>query len=254
MLSKNQIKYINSLKINKFRNEHRQFIAEGNKLVKEMIQCRMQVAELFATETWVNENKDLEEAYRIQHVTEDELKKISNLNTSGSVLALIDIPSYSLPEEISDLLIIILDGVSDPGNFGTIIRTCDWFGIDNIYCSESTVDVYNPKVVQSTMGSIARVRVHYSGMESFLKNLPSVYNIYGTFMDGENIFKSSFPGPTVIVFGNESKGISAELIPYIARKLCIPYTGITDNRPESLNVAVSHAIITAEYFRRKATT
>ncbi len=252
MLSKNKIKYINSLKITKFRHENKQFVAEGSKLVKDLIQEHFDITELYATAKWSEENSELTENLQIYLVTDAELKRISNLTEPNGVLALANIPSMPPGHEmLPDDLLIVLDGISDPGNMGTIIRTADWFGIKDIICSEDTVDVFNPKVVQATMGSIARVKVHYDDLESFMKSVPPDIEICGTFMDGENLYETVFSPKTILVFGSEAKGISKELLPLITKKLTVPASGNRTHRPESLNVAVSHAIITAEYMRRQ---
>jgi len=252
MLSKNKIKYINSLKISKFRKESNQFIAEGSKLVSDLIKGKFKVAELFGTQKWLEENSYLVCNIQTYAVTDSELRRISNLAEPNVVVAIADIPYFTLDEEtIFNRLLIVLDGISDPGNMGTIIRTADWFGIEDIICSEDSVDVFNPKVVQATMGSIARVRIHYTDLESFLKNAPPETDIYGTFMDGESVFETGFSSKSVMVFGSEARGISKKLLPFITKKIAIPASGKEGSKPESLNVAVSHAIITAEFIRNQ---
>jgi len=251
MLSKNKIKYINSLKISKFRQENKQFVAEGSKLVNDLIKGNFKVSELFGTQKWLEENTGLTVNIQTYTVTDAELNRISNLNEPNSVIAIADIPYYEVDfETISNNLLIVLDGISDPGNMGTLIRTSDWFGIENIICSENTVDVYNPKVVQASMGSIARVKTHYTNLVHFLGKIPKEIEVCGTFMDGENIYDTVLSSKALLVFGSEARGISKELLPFITKKLSIPVSGKKVIKPESLNVAVSHAIITAEYIRQ----
>lgn len=238
MLSKNQIKLITSLKQKKFRQQHGFFVAEGIKTINELLQSPLKLHELFTTESF-NIN-----AAKVTIISEKELKRISFLKTPNTALAVFEIPQ---PKPIkSDGLIVALDAVSDPGNLGTIIRLCDWFGIKDLVCSTDTVDCFNPKVVQATMGSITRVNINYVDLEGFLKS----YNgpVFGAFMDGENVYSAQLPKNGVLVMGNEANGISKDVESFVTEKVAIPRFG--DLRAtESLNVATATAILLSEFRR-----
>lgn len=241
MVSKNQIKWITSLQLKKYRLEHQLFIAEGVKVIQELLQSNFVLEDLFATEEVFNsfsvKNKTV--------VTEVEMKKITALSSPSSCLAI-----FQIPKEIkisNKGLIVALEDIRDPGNLGTIIRLCDWFGIEQIVCSKETVDVFNPKVVQATMGSIARVNIQYLDIKEFISN--SDLPIFGTFMDGQNIYSEDLPADGIIVFGNEAKGISAEIEKLVTNRIAIPRFGKLQ-KTESLNVATATAIILSEFCRR----
>jgi len=186
--------------------------------------------------------------YLPQQIKDEELKKISNLVTPNEVLAIIGYPDPAVPSpEKYGKIILLLDRIQDPGNLGTIIRTADWFGIGHIFCSPDTVDVYNPKVVQATMGSICRVEVHYTDLREFLVSLDASWKKYGTVSDGENIYKADLEFPAAIVIGNESKGISETYFPLLTHRLGIPSRS---NGAESLNASVAAGIICSEFCRR----
>ena len=240
MVSKNQIKLITSLQQKKFRQLHKLFIAEGVKVIQELLDSNFVLEHLYVTESIFeslnNESKTL--------ITESELKKISCLSTPNNCLALFAIPETERP--ISSGLIVALDAVRDPGNLGTIIRLCDWFGVDQLWCNEQTVDLYNPKVVQATMGSLARVKVHYLDLEKEIQkaNLP----VFGTFMDGENIYQSNLPSEGILILGNEANGISTGIEKLVTSRLAIPRFGNLQ-KTESLNVATATAIFLSEFKR-----
>jgi TrmH family RNA methyltransferase len=240
MVSKNQIKLITSLQQKKYRLEHQLFIAEGVKVIQELLQSTMELEHLFATnETFSSFNVGSK-----SEISAQDMKKISVLSSPSSCLAVFKIPKLQKPETSG--LIVALDAVRDPGNLGTIIRLCDWFGITQIVCSPETVEVYNPKVVQATMGSIARVNVNYLDLNAFLNN--SSLPVFGTFMDGKNIYKEKLPTAGIIVFGNEANGISREIEQNIKNKIAIPQFG-AQQETESLNVATATAIILSEFRR-----
>src|SRR6478752_1386513 len=203
MLSKNQIKLISSLQQKKYRFANQLFFAEGVKVIQELVKSNFELEHLYTTKD------DFTEVASHQRtiITENELNKISALSTPNTCLAVFKIPSES--NIIESGLVLALDSIRDPGNLGTILRLCDWFGIQQLVCSKETVDIYNPKVVQATMGSIARVNVNYVDLESFISqtSLP----VFGTFMDGNNIYKTDLPQEGVIIMGNEANGISPEL-------------------------------------------
>ena len=240
MVSKNQIKLINSLQQKKYRIEHELFIAEGVKVIQELLQSNSKLEHLFAT----NESFSSFEVQSKTEISFQEMKKISVLSTPSSCLALFKTSKQTNLESAG--LIVALDAVRDPGNLGTIVRLCDWFGITQLVCSNETVDLYNPKVVQATMGSIARVNVNYLDLNRFIKE--SELPVFGTFMDGKNIYKETLPKEGIIVFGNEANGISSEIEKTIKNKLAIPQFG-TVQETESLNVATATAIVLSEFRR-----
>ena len=240
MVSKNQIKLITSLQQKKFRQLHKLFIAEGVKVIQELLDSNFVLEHLYVTESIFeslnNEFKTI--------ITESELKKISCLSTPNNCLALFAIPEMEKPTASG--LIVALDAVRDPGNLGTIIRLCDWFGVEQLWCNEQTVDLYNPKVVQATMGSLTRVKVHYLDLEKEIQkaNLP----VFGTFMDGENIYQSNLPSEGILILGNEANGISGAIEKLVTSRLAIPRFGNLQ-KTESLNVATATAIFLSEFKR-----
>ena len=240
MVSKNQIKLITSLQQKKFRQLHKLFIAEGVKVIQELLDSNFVLEHLYVTESIF---ESLNNEFKTV-ITESELKKISCLSTPNNCLALFAIPETERP--ISSGLIVALDAVRDPGNLGTIIRLCDWFGVDQLWCNEQTVDLYNPKVVQATMGSLARVKVHYLDLEKEIQkaNLP----VFGTFMDGENIYQSNLPSEGILILGNEANGISTGIEKLVTSRLAIPRFGNLQ-KTESLNVATATAIFLSEFKR-----
>ena len=244
MISKNKIKYIQSLELKKNRNKENVFVAEGPKLVEALLQVSTPCF-IAATADWIEVNNHFKVLEMVE-VTEEELKKISFLQHPQQVLGIFkQKPQPKL--HLENRLSIALDDIQDPGNLGTIIRIADWFGIRTILCSENTVDVYNPKVIQATMGSIANVNVAYVNLEEVIKALPKTFPIYGTLLDGENIYQQTLERKGLIVMGNEGKGISSNIKKYITHKLLIP--GDTQKTAESLNVAIATAITCAEFQR-----
>lgn len=240
MVSKNQIKLITSLNQKKFRNQHQLFIAEGKKVIEEFLSANYNLHSLYTTQDKlfpIDESK-------ITLISESELQKISVLKTPNLALALFEIPENKVLK--AEGLVVCLDAIRDPGNLGTIIRLCDWFGVKQLICSETTVDVYNPKVIQATMGSISRVEVVYCDLNSYLKDATTP--IFGTFMDGKSIYKTDFPKEGIIVMGNEANGISPEIEKIITDKITIPRFG-TLQKTESLNVATATSIVLSEWFR-----
>lgn len=238
MLSKSQIKLITSLKQKKYRQQHGFFVAEGIKTIKELMQSHLVLHVLYTTEPF---NIDAKNEVLI---SETDLKRISFLTTPNTALAIFEIPQ---PQPIEKKgLIVALDAVRDPGNLGTIIRLCDWFGVKNLVCSNETVDCFNPKVVQATMGSITRVAINYIDLADFLKstNLP----IFGAFMEGENVYTKQLPENGILVMGNEANGVSKEVEAMITDKIAIPRFGDLQ-ATESLNVATATAILLSEFRR-----
>lgn len=248
MLSKNKIKYIRSLEQKKYRKEEKAFLAEGHKLVDDLsghFECRL----LAATSTWLESHPDIK-ADEIVEVSEEELKKASLLKTPQDVLAVFRIPETDPgTRDIAGSLCLALDDVQDPGNLGTILRTADWFGIRHVFCSIGTADAYNPKTVQATMGALARVRIHYCDLKDLIGTLPDM-PVYGTFLDGKNIYGQELTPHGLIVMGNEGKGISQEMEKLVNRRLLIPNYPQGEETSESLNVATATAIVCAEFRRR----
>lgn len=238
MLTKSQIKLITSLKQKKYRQQEGLFVAEGLKTIKELLHSSLKLHHIFTTTSFNMEVK--EETI----ISEKELKKISFLTTPNKALAVFKIPETSPVH--SNNLIVALDDVRDPGNLGTIIRLCDWFGIADLVCSTATVDCYNSKVIQATMGSITRVNVSYLNLENFLKE--SKTEVFGAFMDGENVYKSELPTQGVLVLGNEANGISPAVETLVTKRISIPRFGQLQ-ATESLNVATATAILLSEFKR-----
>lgn len=248
-LSKNRIKYIRSLELKKNRKADKVFLAEGPKLVGDLLghfNCRF----LIATTEWLSMH-EYSSVKDITEVSEEELARASLLKTPQQVLAV-----FEQPEEAMDISVIgrslclALDDVQDPGNLGTIIRLADWFGIEHIFCSPNTVDVYNPKTVQATMGGIARVKLHYTSLPELIGSLKDI-PVYGTFLDGENMYAQPLSTYGLIVMGNEGNGIGNEVEQLINRRLYIPNYPSERETSESLNVAIATAVVCAE-FRRQA--
>jgi len=238
MLGKAKAKYIQSLGQKKHRDEYAVFIAEGPKLVSELLQQPNVVMEqVFAVEEWANKNRNLLGDGNVTEITEKELERISQLTTPNQVVAIVK--KFEVEEPVvRGKLSLVLDTIQDPGNLGTIIRTADWFGVKQIICSEDCADVYNSKVVQSTMGSIARVKVFYTNLERWLSQQKDI-RIYATMLEGKDISKMSPLTEGLIIIGNESKGVSAELLRFANEKITIVQKG----RAESLNAAVAAGII-----------
>ncbi len=259
-ISKSKIKLIHSLDSKKGRRESGLFIAEGPKVVGDLLEL-MPAKIIIATTDWLKAN-NVNEAEIIE-VSEEELKKTSLLQHPQKVMALFPIPNNTdgnetrlvnllanKNEDDKQKLIIALDGVQDPGNLGTIIRIADWFGISDIICSHDTVDAFSPKVVQATMGSIARVRIHYVDLENLIKALPNDFPVYGTFLDGKDLYDEPLSVGGIIIMGNEGKGISQSVKSLVNHRLLIPNYPKGRKTADSLNVAIATAITCAEFRRR----
>lgn len=251
-LSKNRIKYIHSLELKKNRDAAGVFLAEGPKVVSELLghfPCQL----LAATSGWQPPCTGMQAEESVE-VTTEELTRASLLRTPQQVLAIFrkrkDIDNKT---EIFRSLCLALDGVQDPGNLGTIIRLADWFGIRHIFCSPDTADVYSPKAVQATMGSLARVHVHVADLPSLIRDLPEGTPIYGTFLDGENMYEKTLNNNGLLIMGNEGRGIRDEVRELVNQRLFIPAYPEERGASESLNVGVATAIVCAE-FRRQASS
>lgn len=248
MISKATIKKIHALDMRKFRKNERLFVAEGPKLVDELC-ATMKPAYIAALPEWISANAHIVAGTEHDCVTPDELQRASLQKNPQQVIALFPIPGHRLcSEELKNELSIMLDGVQDPGNLGTIARIADWFGIRNIICSPDTADIYNPKAVQATMGALARVRFHYTDLTQLLSEYDGA--VYGTFLDGENIYGQELSANGIIVMGNEGKGISTSVGKMINRRLYIPNYPAGTQTTESLNVAIATSIVCAEFRRR----
>ncbi len=238
LISKSQIKFITSLQQKKYRDSSGLFLAEGPKVITELI------AAGFEFEHYFSISESDAEHYGAEMISERELRKISVLKNPNTSLAVFNKPEVA-GVKLSGL-IVALDAVRDPGNLGTIIRLCDWFGVEQLVCSEDTVDCYNPKVVQATMGSLARVSVHYLDLPDFLRT--SNMEIFGAVMDGTSVYEAELPSEGILVMGNEANGISTEVEEMITRKITIPRFGAIQ-ATESLNVATATAILLNEFRR-----
>ncbi|SFE88205.1 RNA methyltransferase [Flavobacterium xueshanense] len=240
MVSKNQIKLITSLQQKKYRIANKLFFAEGVKGIQELLDSDFVLEHLYTTQN----DFDAVSKEKKTIVSASDLKKLTALATSNSCLAVFKMPTEKPIIETG--LIVALDSIRDPGNLGTILRLCDWFGIQQVLCSKETVDVYNPKVVQATMGSIARVNINYIDLNAFVAT--TKLSVFGTFMDGTNIYKSVLPKEGIIIMGNEANGISTELEKLVTSRLTIPRFGDLQ-KTESLNVATATAIVLSEFCR-----
>ncbi|WP_315403670.1 RNA methyltransferase [Hoylesella saccharolytica] len=252
MISKAKIRYIRSLELKKNRMAERLFVAEGPKVVEELLGV-LSPKILLATDSWAPVNTAFNSSGLIS-ITDDELCKVSFLKTPQQVLGvfpMFSIDKAPVAENITAELSLALDGVQDPGNLGTIIRVADWFGIRRIFCSHDTADVYNPKVVQATMGSLARVNVVYMELETLLNELPKNFPVYGTLLNGESIYCQQLSAAGIIVMGNEGNGISAPIRKKITRRLLVPNFPEGKTSAESLNVAVATAVVCAEFRRQQ---
>ncbi|MCD4698639.1 MAG: RNA methyltransferase, partial [Bacteroidales bacterium] len=223
MLSKNKKKIIRSLPILKYRRQSGLFLAEGPKIINDLLESKFVINFICATEDWFIANKAVVNKVECILVTQKELEKISTLKNPNQVLATVKTPEPNNIPVLSNELALLLDDIRDPGNLGTIIRTADWFGINHIICSESCVDVYNHKVVQSTMGSITRVEVYYTNLKKYISSVGSQVQVYGAVLEGANLYKAEPGEHGFLLIGNESNGISDELIPLITKKISIPF-------------------------------
>lgn len=250
MISKSLLKQIKSLEQRKYRKESGLFVAEGGKTIQDLIDSGLEAVNIIATDEWMKNHK-LNTKVKITVVSNEDMKKASFLRTPQGILALfrqqIHEIDFTIPEHE---LCLALDNIQDPGNMGTIIRIADWFGIKNIYCANGTVDIYNPKTVQATMGAIGRVKVHYIDLPQLITSLADKAPVYGTFLDGENIYSKQLSNNGLIIMGNEGNGISNECEIYIKERLLIPNYPAGCKTSESLNVSVATAIICSEFRRR----
>ena len=253
MISKTKIQLIRSLEQKKYRIQHGLFVLEGEKVVREALHSTLTVEYLLAKSAWLEQLTDITASHIIE-ISDKELSQISFQKTPNQVMALVRIPNYPLDmAEVANGLSLYLDQVQDPGNMGTIIRLADWFGIRHVMCSRGCADPFNPKTVQSTMGAVIRVKTHQTDVEFFgqLKSHHPNFPVYGTFLEGKNLYNTPLSSNAVIVMGNESKGISDAVAQHVNRRLLIPSYPPGEPTSESLNVATATAIVCAEFRKRQ---
>lgn len=238
MISKAKLKFFKSLQIKKYRKQQQQFIIEGKKLILEAIQQDVPVIELYLTQDFYEENQEKFQKYKVNITTSKYLKQAGTLINNSTGLAVLHTLEHLKPQSPHQEFVLLLDEVKDPGNLGTIIRIADWYGIQKIVCSENCVDIYNPKVVQASMGSLFRIKIYYTHLQEYLENNKN-FPIYATFLEGQSIYETDFAPAGFILMGSESHGISESLLPYIQHKITIPSFG----NAESLNVAIATAIV-----------
>lgn len=243
-MTKAEIQLVRSLADKRGRTEHGLFVAEGEKLIGELRASHLRVRKIFtATGAFAGPE--------VERVSPHDMERLSLLKTASSELALVEIPHYTLDAaRLADRLTLALDDVQNPGNLGTIIRLADWYGIGDVVCSPATADCFNPKVVQATMGAILRVRVHYTPLAPFLREAAAHgLPVYGTFLDGENLYRTELTPTGIVVMGNEGRGITPEVAATVTRKLLIPPYPADRRTTESLNVAMATGIVCAEFRR-----
>lgn len=255
MLSKNKIRFILSLQKRKVREEYRMFIAEGDKIVKEIIDSGFPVKSLICKPEYlagipVSAREKIEEIIPVKY---EELKQISSLTTPHNAMAVIRMPDYSLDmDEILLEIVPVLDFIQDPGNMGTIIRAAAWFGIKNIVCSLNCVDFYNPKVIQATMGAFLNVKVHYCDLPDFLETvMKKEVPVFATVLNGKSIYEHQLGSRGIILIGNESKGISEKLFTYVTDRITIPKFCDAKYGIESLNAGMAASVVFSEFRRRR---
>lgn len=240
MIAKAEVKYIQSLAHKKFREEEGLFIVEGVKMVKELIEEKPDaIKKIYAIDAWIMQYASaLPPEIDLQLLEEFELNKISSLQSPNEVLALVHLPQPPISSFVPKGITVVLDQLQDPGNLGTIIRSCDWFGVENIICSTDTVDAYNSKVVQSAKGSLLRPTIYYAPLETFFSVLPPI-PVYAAVLDGESIGQAVFETPCLLLIGNESQGLSSAIRAFATKDITIPRKG----KAESLNAGVATAVI-----------
>ena len=245
MLSKSQISLLQSLQHKKFRREHGAFLVEGYKSVSEFANSAYHINTIYHTNAIAPKLLNLSQKINFEEISVNNIEKISALTTPPDIIAVVKIPQWPAIQysTLQKKFSLVLDGIQDPGNMGTIIRTADWFGIENIICSEDCVDVYNPKVVQATMGSLSRINVHYTDIASVIYEVK--LPVFGALLDGENIYNTNFGTEGLIVMGNEGNGLRPDIIKLVSKAITIPRAG----KAESLNVAIATAIFCSEINR-----
>lgn len=258
MATKAQLNFVKSLSIKKNRKDAGVFVAEGTKCVEDLLASSCDVKEIFAVKGWLTDTTAaIPPSVGVSEVTDRELKAMSELTTANQVIAVIAIPNRRFEiADLKDKLVIGLDDIQDPGNLGSILRLCDWFGIFDVIASRGTVDCFNAKVVQATMGSIGRVRVHYR--DDLARTVAQIKAIgmplFATTLEGDSIYQVRLPTAALILFGNESAGLSPDLLAYCSYRVRIPRFNSNIDKAESLNVAIATGIVCSEFRRRGVTT
>ncbi len=242
MLSKNQIKYIRSLHAHKFRQIHRQYLVEGEKMIKELLESEQKIEHIYALESWLDNYHAIISKNQISFtiINNDTLEKISALHTPNRVVAIVHQQNneWDMNEKLSSGIYVVADNIKDPGNLGTMIRTADWFGAKAVFCSRETAELYNPKVVQASMGSVFKMPVYYVDIQSLLVQ-NTHYKSYAAALNGSNVYQTKMSINAILLIGNESKGISEDLLSLCSEKIAIPQFG----KAESLNAAVACGVL-----------
>lgn len=253
MLGKNRLRELQQLHQKKFREQQKLFLAEGEKIVPELLRSEFPVKEIFALGGWLDKNRALiaDSGIEATEITRQDLERLSQLQTPQEVIALCAIQEEKTPEVEKSQLVLLLDSIRDPGNMGTLLRLADWFGLDAVYASNDSVEWSNPKVIQATMGSFIRVRPVYVDAVEMLKNAAGKYPVYAADLEGENLYGGEFPAEGMIIISNEAHGLHPDLEGLISRKLHIPAFPKNGRQPESLNAAMAGAIMLGEFSRRR---
>ena len=248
MFSKQQQKYVQSLQIKKYRQEHQAFLVEGAKSVLELVDSAFEIEVLFCTTKFFDENEKKLKKISLEQISQTELEKLSTLQSNDSAVAIVKMGINESLEAETNEFVLVLDDIRDPGNLGTILRIADWYGIKKVICSETTVDFYNPKVILASMGSFTRIQPFYVNLIDYFKGISKEAEtaIIGTFLDSENLHQFSFPESGYIILGNESNGISEAVESFVTKKITIPRFG----HAESLNVGIATAVV-LDNLRRK---
>lgn len=248
MFSKQQQKYVQSLQIKKYRQEHQRFLVEGAKSIVELLAADFEIEMILCTQKFFTENEIKLKKIFVEQISQVELEKLGTLQSNDAALAVVKMRENKFLEAEQNEFVLVLDDIRDPGNLGTILRIADWYGIKKVICSENTVDFYNPKVIAASMGSFTRISAYYSNISNYFENTKITISseIIGTFLNSQNVHRFEFPTQGYIVLGNESNGISAEVEQYISKKITIPRFG----EAESLNVGIATAIV-LDNLRRK---
>jgi len=251
MISKNKIRFISSLHLKKTRDKENLFIIEGKKIIKEFFEAGIRLKILVATTEFISSLPafTIKQIENIEIASDKELKQMSSLKTPQNALAVLEKLYHKMEDILPEKLSVALDCIQDPGNFGTIIRAAAWFGIDTILCSNDCVDVYNTKVVQASMGALLHVKVYYTDLAKYFKNINEI-SVYGALIEGNTIYNQSISNKGIILLGNESKGISEKLLPFITHKISIPGAHSFKHGIDSLNVGMAASIIFSEFYRR----
>lgn len=255
MVFKSEISFVKSLSEKKYRKESQCFVVEGDKMVKEALASNFTIKDFYSTEEWAEKNHErIKKIDKLHIISPDELSRMSHQKTPNQALAVLKMARQDF--DFSGLhkdLVVALDHIQDPGNLGTIVRTCDWFGIKNLICSTDTTDIFNPKTIQSTMGAIFRVKVVYHPLETILKFcIENSLPVYGAVLNGENMYKQNLENKGLLIMGNESSGINREILKNISQPLTIPGPPDGSGEMESLNVGIATAVICSEFRRQKS--